>query len=131
MLELLAKMYYEAYLTDETTGSVYLKSSADLFERIMEMGVKKDYLYQNLYNIYYALGEYDHAEQVLQEYKTTYPRDYTPYAMRTILLLTEEGKKDVTERDYSAAYDEFATAEALSEQADDLGYYYNAKYYMD
>lgn len=131
ILELLAKMYYEAYLLDEENRKPYLGNSAELFERIMDMGVKKDYYYQNLYNIYYLLQDYDNAENILQEYKTMYPKDYAPYAMRTILLMTLEGNKPVSERNYASVYDEFNTAEILSEHADDLGYYYNAKYYMD
>lgn len=131
MLELLAQMYYEAYLSDEAVGAEYLKSSAGLFERIMKMGIKKDSCFQNLFNIYYSLKQYENAEQILQEYKMLYPQDYVPYAMRTILLMTEEGNKIPSERNYSAAFDEFATAEVLSEQADDLGYYYNTKYYID
>jgi len=131
MLELLAKMYYESYMLDEANRAPYLESSAELFERIMDMGVKKDYFYQNLYNIYYQLQWYDQAEGIVQEYKKMYPKDYVPYAMRTILLLTLEGHKQVEERNYTTAFNEFETAEILSEQADDLGYYYNAKYYID
>lgn len=120
--ELLAMAYFESYHTDEVPDS-YLQSAADCFNRVIELGVQKTYLYTNLYTIYYEMQDYDRAEEVLEKFEQVYPDNYMPNALRSIMLITVENAKPRDERDYSDAYDEYETAGGKIRSSDDTTYY--------
>ena len=121
--ELLALAYFEAYHTDPDVSPEFLTRSAECFNRVLELGVVKDYLYSNLYTIYYEQGEYDLAEQALQDYEAAFPQDYMPHALRGMLLITLENEKPQAQRDYSQALAEYETAGGLIRGEDDATYY--------
>ena len=64
--EMLALAYFEAYHTDPSVPQSYLRKAGECFNRVLELGVTKSYLYSNLYTIYYELQEYELAEQKAQ-----------------------------------------------------------------
>ena len=66
--EMLALAYFEAYHTDASVPQNYLTKAAECFNRVIELGVTKEYLYSNLYTIYYELKDYAKAEQALTAY---------------------------------------------------------------
>ena len=80
--EMLAMAYFEAYHVDTTVPSDYLTRAADCFNRVIELGVTKEYLYSNLYTIYYELSAYDKAEEALTAYQKMFPDNYMPHALR-------------------------------------------------
>ena len=80
--EMLAMAYFEAYHVDTTVPSDYLTRAADCFNRVIKLGVTKEYLYSNLYTIYYELSAYDKAEEALTAYQETFPDNYMPHALR-------------------------------------------------
>lgn len=120
--EMLALAYFEAAHTDPGAES-YLSKSADCFNRVIELGVQKEYLYSNLYTIYYELGRYEDAENALQRYEEAFPDSYMPHALRGMLLITVENAKDQSQRDYAAAAKEYETAGSLMRSDDDTTYY--------
>ena len=117
--EMLALAYFEAYHTDVSAPESYLKKSAECFERVIELGITKDYLYRNLYTIYYEMQDYSAAGQALDDYAAQYPNAYEPHALRAILYITIENRKDAAARDYSAAVQEYETAGAMLRSGDD------------
>ena len=121
--EMLALAYFEAYHTDPSVPQSYLRKAAECFNRVLELGVTKSYLYSNLYTIYYELQEYDLAEQTLDAYAAQYPKDYEPYAFRAMLYITMENQKEQSVRDYSAAVEAYETAGQLLRSDDDATYY--------
>lgn len=121
--EMLALAYFEAYHTDPSVSIDYLTRAAECFNRVIELGVQKDYLYSNLYTIYYELERYDDAEQALLDYEAVFPNDYMPHALRGIMLITIENKKDPSERDYTGAKDEYEIAGSMIRGSDDATYY--------
>ena len=121
--ELLAMAYFEAYHTDPQVPGSYLTRSAECFQRVMQLGVEKDYLYSNLYAIYYELEDYDRAGEVLDSYEASFPEDYVPHALRGMLLITLEGGKPQESRSYQAALDEYETAGSMLRSADETTYY--------
>lgn len=125
--EMLALAYFEAYHTDPSVPSDYLTKSAECFNLVIEQGVVKDYLYTNLYSIYYEQGNYSSAEQALKEYETAFPNDYTPHALRTVLLITIENEKAQGLRNYQAAQAEFEIAGDMITSSDDMTYYQQAE----
>lgn len=92
--EMLALAYFESYHTDPTVPSDYLTRAADCFRRVIELGVVKDYLYANLYTIYYEQKDYVQASQVLDDYQAAFPEDYMPHALRGMMLITIENEKN-------------------------------------
>lgn len=123
MWEMLGLAYFESFHTDTSVPSDYLVKAAECFNRVVELGVTKDYLYANLYTVYYELKQYDMAEQALQDYESTFPNNYMPHAFRGMMLITIEGEKPQEERDYSAAKEEYEKAGQMIKSSDDSTYY--------
>ena len=121
--EMLALAYFEAYHTDPSVPQSYLRKAGECFNRVLELGVTKSYLYSNLYTIYYELQEYDLAEQTLDAYAAQYPKDYEPYAFRAMLYITLENRREQSARDYSVAVEAYETAGQLLRSDDDATYY--------
>lgn len=121
--EMLALAYFEAYHTDASVDPNYLTKAADCFNRVIELGVQKDYLYSNLYTIYYEQKDYEKAEQALEAFEAAFPEDYMPHALRGMMLITIENAKSQSARDYSKAVTEYETAGAMLRSSDDQTYY--------
>lgn len=121
--EALALAYFEAYHTDPSVPADYLSKAANCFDRVIELGVVKEYLYANLYTIYYEMKDYGRAEQTLMDYETAFPGDYMPHALRGMMLITIENEKPQSARDYSAAKAEYETAGTMLQSSDDTTYY--------
>lgn len=121
--EMLAMAYFEAYHTDENAPADYLTKAADCFNRVIELGVSKNYLYANLYTIYYELHDYANAEAALTAYEEMFPDDYMPHALRGMMLITIENQKPQNERSYQAALAEYKTAGSMIKSNDETTYY--------
>lgn len=121
--EMLALAYFEAYHTDPSVPQNYLTKAAECFNQVIELGVTKEYLYSNLYTIYYELKEYDKAEQALTAYEEMFPEDYMPHALRGMMLITIENNKPQTNRNYRPALAEYETAGSMIRSSDETTYY--------
>lgn len=121
--EMLALAYFEAYHTDASVPQLYLTKAADCFNRVIELGVTKEYLYSNLYTIYYELQNYDKAEQTLTAYEAVFPESYMPHALRGMMLITIENEKPQASRNYRPALDEYKTAGRKIRSSDETTYY--------
>lgn len=121
--EMLAMAYFEAYHTDASVPQNYLTKATDCFNRVIELGVTKEYLYSNLYTIYYELKNYEKAEQALTTYGEMFPDDYMPHALRGMMLITIENGKPQSARNYKSALAEYETAGDLIRSSDDTTYY--------
>lgn len=121
--EMLGLAYFEAVHTDTSVPQDYLNRAADCFARVLQQGVAKEYLYSNLYTIYYELEDYEKAEQILQEYEAAFPDDYMPHALRGMMLITVENKKPQSERNYQGAVDEYEVAGGRIRSSDETSYY--------
>lgn len=121
--EMLALAYFEAYHTDTTAPDNYRVRAAECFTRVIQLGITKDYLYSNLYTIYYEMEDYDNAEKALSDFEAMFPDNYMPHALRGIMLITIDNKKPQDERDFSAALAEYETAGSMIRSSDDTTYY--------
>lgn len=121
--EMLALAYFEAYHTDASVPQNYLTKAAECFNRVIELGVTKEYLYSNLYTIYYELKDYAKAEQALTAYEAMFPEDYMPHALRGMMLITIENAKPQTSRNYRPALAEYETAGSMIRSSDETTYY--------
>ncbi len=120
--EALALAYFEAYHTDPSVPADYLSKAANCFNRVIELGVVKEY-YANLYTIYYEMKDYGRAEQTLMDYEAAFPEDYMPHALRGMMLITVENEKPQSARNYELAQAEYETAEEMLRSSDDTTYY--------
>lgn len=121
--EMLALAYFEAYHTDPSVDKSYLVKAADCFNRVIELGVSKDYLYSNLYTIYYELKDYTSAEEALLRFEAVFPDDYMPHALRGMMLITIENGKAQSARSYKKALNEYEIAGNMLQSSDDATYY--------
>lgn len=121
--EMLALAYFEAYHTDASVPQNYLTKAAECFNRVIELGVTKEYLYSNLYTIYYELKDYAKAEQALTAYEEMFPEDYMPHALRGMMLITIENTKPQSSRNYRPALAEYETAGNMIRSSDETTYY--------
>lgn len=121
--EMLALAYFEAYHTDAAVPANYLTKAAECFNQVIQLGVVKEYLYSNLYTIYYELKDYDRAEGALAGYETMFPEDYMPHALRGMMLITVENEKPQSARNYRAALAEYETAGGMLRSSDETTYY--------
>lgn len=121
--ETLALAYFEAYHTDPSVPPEYLNRAAECFERVIELGVTKEYLYSNLYTIYYEQKDYDRAEEALAAYERMFPEDYMPHALRGMMLITLENEKPQSQRHYLLAKEEYDLAGQMLRSSDETTYY--------
>ena len=121
--EMLALAYFEAYHTDSGVPANYLTKAAECFTEVIELGMRKEYLYTNLYTIYYELKDYSRAETALSDYAEAFPEDYMPHALRGILLITVENEKPESSRDFRGALEEYETAGSMLRSSDEASYY--------
>ena len=121
--EMLAMAYFESYHTDASVPAGYLKKAADCFNLVIELGVQKEYLYSNLYTIYYEMKDYAKAGEALDAYAAMFPDDYMPHALRGMMLITIENAKPQSSRSYRAAVEAYETAGSLIRSEDDTTYY--------
>lgn len=121
--EMLAMAYFESYHTDTDVSPDYLVRAAECFDRVIELGISKPYLYSNLYTVYYEQKDYESAEQALERYEAAFSDDYMPHALRAMMLITIENEKGGNNRDHSKAYDEYVIAGGMVRSSDDATYY--------
>lgn len=121
--EMLGMAYFESYHTDTSVPESYLRMAGDCFNRVIELGITKEYLYTNLYTIFYEMKDYDRVEQALASYEHVFPDSYVPHALRGIMLISIENEKEQSERDYTGALREYETAGSLIRSSDETSYY--------
>ena len=93
--------------------------AADSFEKVISLGVQKQYLFVNAFTARQAAGDYAGALGVLDGMEQAYPQSYTPHALRATLLIMQENRKSEDRRDYRAAYAEYEEAVRLVTSSDD------------
>lgn len=127
LYEMLGKAAYEASALAASKeidpGQDYRIVAIDAFERVLELGMEKEYIYGNLYSIYYEMGNHEAAGEVLTRMETAFPKSYVPHALRGVLLITIENAKPEAERDYSGAEAEYEAAGNLLSGTEDRAYY--------
>ena len=130
LIETLAEAYYKDYLLNKDNMDS-LERSGYYFDLLLRQGTKREYIFDNLYAIYDALGDYDKAAELLDNYENTYPNYYKPNAFRAILYITLENAKDTQSRDYSAVLEEYNVAKDKIVSSDDSSLYNQLSKYIN
>lgn len=121
--EMLGEACFQAAQAHPDAASGYLEQAAQSFEQVLALGVQRDYLYANLYSVYYQLGDYQKAAEALDAYKAAFPEDYLPWAFEGMLYITIENEKPQDQRNYSRAVQAYDTAGQMLRSDDDQTYY--------
>lgn len=126
LYEMLGQAAYEALGVADRLGweyeMDYYQVAIEAFERVLALGMEKDYIYTNLYSIHYEMGDYDAAGSDLDRMESSFPKSYVPHALRGILYITLENGKAEASRDYHGAQDECTKARELVSSSDDTTY---------
>ncbi len=85
----------EAYFASENYSSAARK-----FQKLLDIGYSRPYIYRNLAIIYQLSGDLNLAEKKLKEMKDKYSDDYKCYLQFAFLHLEKESRKDENSRDY-------------------------------
>ncbi len=115
--------WYTAWVLHPEKPAEYAEKAAACFQTVIDLGAGKDYIYSDLYAVYYGGGLYEQARDVLMQYEEAYPNSYVPHALRAMLEITLENEKSQSERDYTAAYEQYLLAGEKRTGSDDLSYY--------
>lgn len=94
-------------------------AAADSFEKVISLGVQKEYLFVNTFTARQAAGDYEGALASLDKMEAAYPQKYTPHALRATLLIMQENAKPEKQRNYKTAYAEYEKARELVKADDD------------
>lgn len=103
----------EAYFAQGKNGdSSYLEKSKVAFEKLLELGYTRSYLYRNIAIINQEEGDLYAALEVLEEMNNEYPEDYTSDIQKVWILIQIENIKENKNRNYQEvknAYEKLMT----------------------
>ena len=113
----LTEMLGEAYAEKaRVTGNAeYYQDAAEHFQRLLEVGYSRFYILNNLAILYQNMGDFDRAEEMLDDMQFRFPDDYRVYMQAAFLYADEQARKPIEEREYSLVQQTYEKAVALYE----------------
>lgn len=131
LYEMLGMAAYQAYEQGYMDG---LDTAKEAFEKVLELGMQKEYIYTNLYTIAYMQHDLFAAEEVTYSMEETFSDSYLPHAFRAIIYIEASGNaaycttfRDhyglTEEESYETAYGEYKKAKELVTATDDRTYF--------
>ncbi len=93
-----------------------LLSAAESYWQVLKLGIKKPYLYVNVFACFEGAGDYEHAAQILNEYEENWPQSFEPHAYRALMLA--EMQNGSTSPDYSEVLMEYNKAASMTTSSD-------------
>jgi len=105
MTEMLGDAYcsYGHTKADKLEANALYSQSIKAFNRLLDAGISRKYIYNNLVLLYQEVEDFESAELTIDEMKTLYPEDYKVQLQLVWLYLLKEDPKEVDNRDYSSA----------------------------
>lgn len=95
----------EAYFTAKNYDLAIQK-----FDRLLELGYDRPYIYRNIAIIYQQMNDFYNAEDYLLQMKEKYPNNYQCYLQLAYLYMDEESRKSENSRDYSEVLNNYNLA---------------------
>ncbi|NPV89426.1 MAG: protein kinase [Firmicutes bacterium] len=102
---ILTEMLAEAYFTAQRYDN-----SVQEFNKLLNIGYQRPYIYRNIAIIQQQQGDYQAAENTLKNMIEKYPDDYTCYLRLAFLYLEAEGKKPQSARNYQKVVNNYNLA---------------------
>ncbi len=102
----LTEMMGEAYFTAKEYDLSLMK-----FNRLLQLGYDRAYIYRNMAIICQQIGELNQAEDILLDMKSKYPEDYQCYLQLAFVYVEMENQKPQEQRDYTKVVDNYELAQ--------------------
>ena len=113
LTERLADAYARKAEVDIDNQEKYYQKSLEKFLTLYESGYSTRQMMENLAIVYQALGEYDHAEEMLFAMTEKYPDSYISYKRLAYMEAERQQEKDIQNRDYSLMKEYYDRAKEL------------------
>ncbi|MGN1142259.1 MAG: hypothetical protein ACI4TF_13750 [Oliverpabstia sp.] len=141
LYEMLGLAGYQAYQAGHADNYEYLDVAREAFEKVLTLGVKKEYIYTNLYTIQYIQNNLTEAEIIICEMEEAFADSYLPHALMAMLYITAGNEDDAgidfrfsqgltKEECYLKAQYEYEKAGELLKTSDDTTYYLQLQTYI-
>lgn len=120
IMELLAELYYlqaESEPEDTAKNKAY-ESSAQYFQKLIDVGYRRPYIYRNIAIIQQNLEQYGMAEKTLMEMEKQYPENYEVYVQYAFLYADIESKKENQSRSYEKVVENYEKAVKYAPEKD-------------
>ena len=129
LYEMLGLAYYQRSQENESVEDE--AAAAEAFDQSIRLGVRKEYMYINAAFCYFYTGEEERSMELLDEMQQVYPQSCQPHALRALFYIMQEGEKDESQRDYTAAREEYDAAMNLVTDSDNQSYLVMVQTYME
>ena len=103
----------EAYFTNNQYNN-----SAENFNKLLDLGYDRPYIYRNLAIIYQYMNNFSRAENILFTMKDKHPEEYSCYLQLGLLNLEREGNKTESSRNYSKVLEYYNLAVQYAPQGE-------------
>ena len=113
LTERLADAYARKAEVDIDNQEKYYQKSLEKCLTLYESGYSTRQMMENLAIVYQALGEYDHAEEMLFAMTEKYPDSYISYKRLAYMEAERQQEKDIQNRDYSLMKEYYDRAKEL------------------
>ena len=103
-------VYITEALAEAYFANKQYNNSAENFNKLLDLGYHRPYIYRNLAIIYQYMNNFSRAEDILFTMMDKYPEDYSCYLQLGFLNLDREGQKPESSRNYDKVLEYYELA---------------------
>ena len=103
-------VYITEALAEAYFANKQYNNSAENFNKLLDLGYHRPYIYRNLAIIYQHMNNFSRAEDILFTMMDKYPEDYSCYLQLGFLNLDREGQKPESSRNYDKVLEYYVLA---------------------
>lgn len=103
-------VYITEALAEAYFANKQYNNSAENFNKLLDLGYHRPYIYRNLAIIYQHMNNFSRAEDILFTMMDKYPEDYSCYLQLGFLNLDREGQKPESSRNYDKVLEYYELA---------------------
>lgn len=117
LYEMLGMAYYECF--QKNMDAADEKSAAQAFEQAINLGIQKEYMYENAAQCYFYTMQTDKAMALVDEMQAVWPNSYRPHYLRAMFLMQIENGEPANQRDFTEFVAEYEAAKSKATSSDD------------
>ena len=111
-------VYITEALAEAYFANKQYNNSAENFNKLLDLGYHRPYIYRNLAIIYQYMNNFSRAENILFTMKDKHPEEYSCYLQLGLLNLEREGNKTESSRNYSKVLEYYNLAVQYAPQGE-------------
>lgn len=112
----------DVYITEALAEAYFANNqynnSAENFNKLLDLGYDRPYIYRNLAIIYQYMNNFSRAENILFTMKDKHPEEYSCYLQLGLLNLEREANKTESSRNYSKVLEYYNLAVQYAPQGE-------------